>query len=60
MTTNNSPWRTGEYDPELHADEPYKPAPLAQAIGAAIIAIIICLALYGGAQIIANIVAGVS
>jgi len=41
-------------------EEPYKPTALTQAIGAAIIAIIIGLALYGGAQIIANIVAGAS
>lgn len=41
-------------------DEPYKPSGLTQALGAAVIAIIIGLALYGGAQIIANIVAGAS
>lgn len=39
-------------------DEPYKPSGLTQALGAAFIGIVIMLALYGGAQIIANIVAG--
>lgn len=58
MTTNNSPWRLDEFDPDLHADEPYKPSVLAQAIGAAVIGLVIILALYGGAQIISNIVAG--
>lgn len=60
MATNNSPWRTGEYDPDLHDDEPYRPAPLTQAIGAAVIGLVIMLALYGGAQILASIVAGAS
>lgn len=41
-------------------DTPHKPSGLAQAIGAAFITLVICLALYGGAQIIAGIVAGVS
>ncbi len=58
--TNNSPWRADEYDPQLHNDEPYKPSGLAQADGAAVIGIVIILALYGGAQVVAGIVAGVS
>lgn len=59
--TNNSPWQVmDQYDPDLHDDEPYQPTPLTQALAAAAISFIIGLALYGGAQIVANIVASVS
>ncbi len=56
----NSPWYSDQRDPQLHNDEPYKPSGLAQAVGAAFIGIVIILALYGGAQIVAGIVAGAS
>lgn len=36
-------------------DEPYAPSPVANAIGAAVIVIIIGMAFYGGAQIVRDI-----
>lgn len=46
-----------EYDPQLHDDEPYQPAPLVTAAIMATSFVVVALALYGLADILGRVYA---